>query len=144
MKKIVLIVFVIVQHIVAYSQTDSFGDSALAQTDGKWIETKLEQCIKEQGQTNNGMVFCLSEALDAWEKQLQDTYALLYSQMEGSNRKNLQVSQSAWVEYKHAQYKFLENYYGSMQGTMYKQIMISEKTEVVKRRFSELYNLTQD
>ena len=144
MKKIVLIVFVIVQHIVAYSQTDSSGDSAAAQTDGKWIEMTLEQCIQEQGQTNNGMVLCLSEALDAWEKQLQDTYALLYSQMEGSNRTNLQVSQSAWVEYKHAQYKFLENYYGSMQGAMYKQIMISEKTEVVKRRFSELYNLTQD
>lgn len=144
MKKIVLIVCFIVQTIVAYSQTDSPGDSALAQTDGKWIETMLEQCIKEQGQTNNDMVLCLSEALDAWEKQLQDTYALLYSQMEGSNRTNLQVSQSAWVKYKHAQYKFLENYYGTMQGTMYKQIMISEKIDVLKRRFSELYNLTQD
>lgn len=144
MKKIMLIVCFIVQSIVAYSQTDSPGDSAAAQIDGKWIETILEQCIKAQGQTNNGMVFCLSEALDAWEKQLQDTYALLYSQMEGSNRTNLQLSQSAWVEYKHAQYKFLENYYGTMQGTMYKQIMVSEKIEVVKRRFAELYNLTQD
>lgn len=81
MKKIVLIVCFIVQNIVSYSQTDSPGDSATAQIDGKWIETTLEQCIKEQGQTNNGMVLCLSEALDAWEKQLQDTYALLYRQM---------------------------------------------------------------
>lgn len=114
----------------------------------KWmangLKNTLEQYIKEQGQTSNGMVLCLSEALDAWEKQLQETYALLYSQMEGSNRTNLQVSQSAWVDYKHAQYKFLESYYGRMEGTMYKQIMISEKIEVVKRRFAELYNLTQD
>lgn len=56
------------QHIVAYSQTDSPGDSAAAQLDGKWIETTLEQCIKEQGQTNNGIMLirgagCLGEAV---------------------------------------------------------------------------------
>jgi uncharacterized protein YecT (DUF1311 family) len=144
MKKIVLIVCCIVQTIVAYSQTDSPGDSALAQTDGKWIDEMLEQCSKQQGSTNNGIVACLVDALGAWEKQLYDTYELLYSQMEGANRINLQSSQTAWEAYKKAQYCFLENYYGSMDGTMYKQIMISEKIDVLKRRFPELYNLTQD
>ena len=70
--------------------------------------------------------------------------AISSSQMEGANRTNLQVSQTAWEVYKKAQYRFLENYYGSMEGTMYKQIMVSEKIDVLKRRFPELYNLTQD
>ena len=144
MKKIVLIVWVIVQTIVAYSQTDTYGDSTTYQSDGKWIDETFEQCIKQQGGTNNGVVACLVEALDAWEKQLHDTYQLLYSQMEGANRINLQFSQTAWEAYKKAQYRFLENYYGSIQGTIYKQIMVSEKIDVLKRRFPELYNLTQD
>ena len=144
MKKIVLITWMIVQTMAAYSQTDTYGDSTTYQSDGKWIDETLEQCIKQQGGTNNGMVACLTDALDAWEKQLHDTYELLYSQMEGANRTNLQASQSAWEAYKKAQYRFLENYYGSMEGTMYKQIMVSEKIDVLKRRFPELYNLTQD
>ncbi len=144
MKKIVLITWMIVQTIAAYSQTDTYGDSTTYQSDGKWIDETLEQCIKQQGSTNNGIVACLVDALDAWEKQLHDTYELLYSQMEGANRTNLQASQTAWEAYKKAQYKFLENYYGSMEGTMYKQIMVSEKVDVLKRRFPELYNLTQD
>ena len=144
MKKIVLITWMIAQTIAAYSQTDTYGDSTTYQSDGKWIDETLEQCIKQQGGTNNGMVACLVEALDAWEKQLHDTYELLYSQMEGANRTNLHASQSAWEDYKKAQYRFLENYYGTMQGTMYKQIMVSEKIDVLKRRFPELYNLTQD
>ncbi|MBS1614421.1 MAG: DUF1311 domain-containing protein [Bacteroidetes bacterium] len=144
MKKIVLITWMIVQTIAAYSQTDTYGDSTTYQSDGKWIDETLEQCIKQKGSTNNGVVACLVEALDAWEKQLHDTYELLYSQMEGANRINLQSSQTAWEAYKKAQYRFLENYYGSMEGTMYKQIMVSEKIDVLKRRFPELYNLTQD
>lgn len=144
MKKIVLIAITILSSIVVYSQTDSPGDSTTYQSDGKWIDETLEQCIKKNGQTNNGTIACLADALDAWEKQLQDTYALLYSQMEGSNKTNLQLSQKAWQEYKRAQFKFLETYYGTMEGTMYRQVMIGEKIAVVKRRFEELYNLTQD
>lgn len=143
MKNIFLLVSILLATTFAHSQ--DVGDStAIANPGGEWIDSRLADCLKAKDITTVEQNDCLYTALEQWEKQLSDTYSLVVSQVDEPGKSALKSAQAAWLSYKNSQFKFLEQYYGSMQGTMYKQVMITEKIEVVKRRFAELYNLTQD
>ena len=143
MKQIFLLISTLLITVLAYSQ--DVGDStAMANPGGEWIDSRLADCLKAQNITTIEQNDCLYTALEQWEKQLSDTYSLVVSQVDEPAKSALKSSQTAWLTYKNGQFKFLEQYYGNMQGTMYKQVMITEKIEVIKRRFAELYNLTQD
>lgn len=143
MKKPLLILSLIFLSVLIYAQIPDSMQAVPSSPNGDWVDHNLTECLKLES-TIPGQMECLSIALEAWESQLEYTYDLVVSQVDEPAKSSLKASKPTWISYKNAQFKFLEQYYGNMQGTMYKQMMLSEKIEVIKRRYGELYILTQD
>jgi|ERR1043165_459425 uncharacterized protein YecT (DUF1311 family) len=145
MKHLLLLLAFISSSSLVYSQgLPDTTQTAPASLNGDWVDRNLSECLKDINITAPEQMECLAIALQAWEDQLDYTYDLVVSQVDEPTKSSLKVSKTAWVNYKNAQFKFLEQYYGNMQGTMYKQMMLSEKIEVIKKRYAELYNVAQD
>jgi uncharacterized protein YecT (DUF1311 family) len=144
MKKTIFLSALLSFFSAVYSQEEGDTTAVVGGTGNAWIDQQLTRCLDQGNLTLPEQNECLYTALSAWEEAVNDEYSLLLSQLDEPAKSSLKKSQTAWVAYKNAQFTFLSDHYGSMVGAMYRQIEISERIKVVKKRYTEVFNLTQD
>jgi uncharacterized protein YecT (DUF1311 family) len=143
MKKLLLATCFSLTFLFTYSQIPD-TTSVVSASDGQWITTELTECLKPNNLTIVEQNQCLYDALDKWELQLVATYEVVLSQIDEPAKSALKSSQNSWNGYKNNHFKFLEQHWGNMQGSSYKQVMIHEKIAFIKERNSLLFSLAQD
>lgn len=97
------------------------------------IDRQLRECI-ERDSTTAGMVRCAEEARQAWDRELQRTYAALLEAVDPPGRQDLQRAQTAWVAFRDAESVWLDRLYAIPTGTMYPVLRAGDEAGLVKER----------
>lgn len=141
MKKIVMLFLSIFSTVCLYSQYG--GDSTTLTPDGKWADDALTLCLSNSNNTNASLM-CLADAMDTWQGLVNTNYTALFNKLTEPHRSNLKAAQTSWINYKYQQFKLLDTYYGSLQGTDYKQMKLAAEVEILRARSMELYNMLDE
>ena len=142
MKKIAVLFLLIFSTACLYSQYG--GDSTTLTPDGKWADDALTLCLSNNSNSTNASLNCLADALESWQGLVNTNYSNLINKLAEPNRSNLKLAQASWLSYKNQQFKFLDTYYGSLPGTMYKQMKLGAEVVILKSRSMELLNMLDE
>lgn len=101
------------------------------------IDFFCEECI-EENPTTVGMIDCIADAMRQWDSELNHQYQRLKDSLSEEAMATLKTSQLAWIDHRDKEFEMINTVYGSMDGTMYRIIAISQKMEFVKARTLKL------
>jgi len=104
------------------------------------IDKLEEECI-EKDSTTAGMNNCAMEACKQWDVELNKYYELLLGILSIEEKQQLKVAQVAWLKYRDLETKFRMDTFLNNQGTMYSNMAMSEKLDIIKQRALELKSL---
>ena len=93
------------------------------------IDLVTEECFSKVSSTL-GLVGCSKQEYDVWDNELNR----IYSQLGGSKNKTLRKAQKAWLEYRDAQFTWIDSSFGNKQGSKWGYITIRRKTDIVKNQ----------
>lgn len=99
------------------------------------LDYAQERCNDFHGYTTSAMELCAHYAHDAWDGELNRVYKLL----GGSGNALLKNAQLKWIEYRDAQFEFIDDSHRRIEGSMYIPIMVDKKTEVIRDQVKKLY-----
>ncbi len=103
------------------------------------IDAEREKCHSiEDNQTTAGMKNCEYMMADLWDKQLNESYTALRKFLNSEQKEALKQSQQKWIAYRDMEFKFLGDYYNSMDGTMWNLIAAGRRTDIIRTRALEL------
>jgi uncharacterized protein YecT (DUF1311 family) len=129
-KKILVVILVIV----------SMCPLTLFAQDKHPIDKLEEECINKDS-TTVGMNNCAMEACKQWDTELNKYYKLLIEVLSKEEKQELKDAQIAWLKYRDLETKFRMDTLLNNQGTMYSNMAMSEKLDIVKQRALELKSL---
>lgn len=131
MKKILIILSVIFFSIDLFSQETS---------DKHRIDIELEECLNnEWTQSTVDIMLCADNALNEWDKELNVVYQKLMKLLNDDQKKTLRQAQKEWIKYRDLEFSNIDSIY-EMDGTMWGQVRIMERLEIVKNRTLSLQN----
>ena len=104
-------------------------------------EKTLQECMKNENYKTIGMTNCINEASGRWNKKIDNNIMSLKKVLPAETYHLLEKSQQKWIEYRDAQWAFLDNFYSQKDGTIYSNILSADKSEIVKHRAQELDEL---
>jgi uncharacterized protein YecT (DUF1311 family) len=103
------------------------------------IKSALDSCYNTQlGATTVGQLTCESKAIAAWEEEMEYYYQLLLDTLPDWQGEQLKIAQQKWLEYRDAEYSWNNQFYLSMQGSMYKVMAAMRRRGIVQERALEL------
>lgn len=111
------------------------GPAANAQADSKHpIDVQLVLCLQDSLSTA-GMRECCYTALDAWDAEMNKTYAALLEVLSPEGQSALREAQRAWLAFRDKQLELNYQFYiEELQGTMYHVMASHANMDVVKQR----------
>jgi len=83
------------------------------------LDRKLKVCLDSKGaETNAGMVHCVSQAADDWDKRLNQVYGSLMKDLDPASRNLLLTAQRSWVDYRKKDADFASGPWRTSTGTL--------------------------
>jgi len=104
------------------------------------IDKFEEECMNKDS-TTAGMNNCMMEAYKQWDAELNKYYKLLMGILSQEEKQQLKDAQIVWLKYRDLETKFRMDTFLNNQGTMYSNMAMSEKLDIVKQRALELTSL---
>lgn len=101
------------------------------------IDLALDECMSANP-SNLGIRQCLVEANEKWDQELNRLYKALMNMCGEADGAKLKAAQRAWLKYRDLEYAFIEAQFEGMEGSMYPNIIITEKMAVLRHRVLEL------
>jgi uncharacterized protein YecT (DUF1311 family) len=101
------------------------------------IDRKVE-AASEKAVSTAEMVQVQADGLKLWDAEMNRVYGELKKRLKPSAFAALQAAQRAWIEYRDSQIKFIGEFYGQFQGTMYAPMRAAAELEVTRQRALEL------
>lgn len=99
------------------------------------IDASLGECLaKKENSTTAGMNTCVHEANALWEQETISIYRKLANHLTGEPKRNLELSQKAWIAFRDAESKAAESIFSNVQGTMYTNIQAIGNLNITKAR----------
>lgn len=118
-----------------YSFWDELGDHPL--------DKKLKACVDENA-GDMGTRNCLKQSLASWNEEVAKWSDAIRNQLlRGPAADAFGQSQDQWNAYKDLEFKFIEQKYEGLSGTMYQKRIKLEKVSLVRHRGLELYAYQQ-
>lgn len=109
------------------------------------IESALRKCLAT-AKANLPRAECYSNAEAAWEKDVDSTYKALIAKLSAADRPaelktSVEKTQSAWEQFRDAEFDLFSQEYGKKRGTGYIIPRITMRIDVIKPRALELERL---
>lgn len=101
------------------------------------IDKFVDDCIDKNPSTH-GTMGCFDQGYKKWDAELNKVYKQLAAKLTPEQKTGLQNAQREWIKFRDAEFKSIDLIYGSMQGTMFQPMNVSDKMEVVKQRAIDL------
>ena len=112
-----------------------------SQTEVHPIEKAVQECMKKENYTTTGMLKCVDESINDWNKEIDKYLLLLKETLPKEQYDLLEISQNKWEEYQKAQWTFLNSVIIEKQGTMYINVLSGDRADVVEKRAKDLSGL---
>ncbi len=112
-----------------------------SQTEVHPIEKAVQECMKKENYTTTGMLKCVDESINDWNKEIDKYLLLLKETLPKEQYDLLEISQNKWEEYQKAQWTFLNSAIIEKQGTMYINVLSGDRADVVEKRAKDLSGL---
>ena len=97
------------------------------------IDAWLEKCVASDSSTN-GMTKCAIEANTMWDKEMNRIYKELMKKLPEKQKTLLKQSQIQWLKFRDTEANFISEFYESFEGTIWQNILVGEKINVIKKR----------
>lgn len=101
------------------------------------IDSTFTAC-SDKNQTTMGRISCLTEALSAWDAELNKVYKSLAALLPKDEKDKLRASQTKWIVFRDADVEFLNGSYSRLEGTIYKTYLMENKLNLTKARVAQL------
>lgn len=98
---------------------------------------KFEEVCISKNSTTAGMANCAYEARKKWDAEMNKYYKLLMAALDKKGQNELRESQLAWIKFRDAEFKSIENMYNQM-ATMYIPVRSGDRMDIVKQRALQL------
>jgi len=103
------------------------------------IDIDMEACFETpMGQSQQGRTQILYETAQQWDGSLNEFYNRLRGLLHVGNRpdgaRHLQDAQLAWIACRDLDFKFLNEFFASLHGSMYQTAYASSRMQVVRSR----------
>ena len=85
-----------------------------------------------------GQMQAYDKGIDLWDREMNRVYGELMKQLSPAGREALKVSQRAWLAWRDAQARLIQETYGRAAGTMYRPMATAHVMETVKARTLQL------
>jgi uncharacterized protein YecT (DUF1311 family) len=129
--KILLTTILTMFTVITYGQVDITNQ----------IDNELQDCLdSSENYTTEGMIDCVSKALEKWDAELNKAYKELLDLLTSEQKKKLKIAQREWIEYRNKEIEFSNQLYYDMQGTMWIPVAAQTKFNLTKKRTIELEN----
>jgi uncharacterized protein YecT (DUF1311 family) len=103
------------------------------------IQEALDSCYNTMaGSTTIGTIECQQQAEAAWDAEMNKYYQLLMDSLPTWQQEQLRNAQRKWLAYRDEEFAWTNQFYLSMQGTLYKIVAASRRREIVQERALEL------
>jgi len=97
-----------------------------------------------ENQTTAGMCKCNNDALDRWDKFLNDTYKKLSTQLNAQQKKQLVEAEKAWINFKEKEIALINSIYAEADGSMWIPIRINNMMEITRQRAIAVDHLSEN
>jgi uncharacterized protein YecT (DUF1311 family) len=101
------------------------------------IDKKWEECIAKKPSTS-GMNVCAKDALEAWDKALNEVFGRIVNRPDKNTKISLRSSQREWIRFRDAEFKFIDTYYDNFEGSTYSNMNNGDKIHFVRDRVLKL------
>jgi uncharacterized protein YecT (DUF1311 family) len=135
MKNFKRFVLVPVPAICVLAAAFCFANLAFAEGEAEKhpIDAELEERIDADPSTA-GMVEASQWAEGEWDKLLNANYQALMKKLGKENQEKLKASQREWIKFRDLEFAFSGNFYGGLDGTMYRVVAADFRTNFVRER----------
>lgn len=97
------------------------------------IEIEEQECMKKADYTTAGMSECSYKAMDAWFKEIDKYLGLLKTITSEEDYANILKVQEKWKKYQESEFEAV-SIIMNKQGTMFQNVAVSKKTDIIKER----------
>jgi len=102
------------------------------------IDAALDACLaKPEGASTPGMVDCTDEAIQAWDKRLNEVYKKVLAGLDPKSRELVRSSQRRWVAFREAEHEAMGGPWRQDRGTI-RVLMANADLSAIKERVQEL------
>lgn len=113
-------------------------DPARAETKNP-IDTALDVCLASgEGQTNAGMITCISTAITSWNAKLNLAYQQDMATLDPKSRDLLRVSERQWVAFRAAEHAAQSGPWRADRGTDINVQILGDELSAIRERVGEL------
>lgn len=116
----------------------AFAFSVSAQEKPHPIDAALAACKKKRGASTRGEAECLTSALQAWQRDIDRSYAGLKKLLKGDELKASDADQRDWLNYQDQQFDAINQQLRNKRGTMWVAVRIQRRIDIVKPKALEL------
>jgi len=103
------------------------------------LDRALQACLDApSGQTTAGMVTCTDQAIQAWDKRLNEVYQAALKQLDPKSADLLRNAQRRWVAFRDAEFAALGGPWRNDRGTMISVLAMNTELSAIRERVSEL------
>ena len=113
-----------------------------AESPASKIDAQLEAC-QNKAQTTLDSSECYSQAMAAWDSELNTQYQALLKDNPEKVRNALRASQRQWIKYKDSYNEATNAYYRQEQGTIWGIIAAETRMNVIRDKALSLYRLRE-
>ena len=114
--------------------TLSFNLYSQDEPDKHRIDIQLEECLNDEWTVSTvDIMICVDNALNEWDKELNAVYQKLMKKLSAEQKTTLREAQKEWIKFRDREYDNIDSIY-NMDGTMWGQVRLMEKLEIVKSR----------
>jgi uncharacterized protein YecT (DUF1311 family) len=108
-------------------------------TDQDPMDKALDACLaKPEGASTLGMVECTSDAIQAWDKRLNEVYKRVMRGLDPKSQELLRTSQRRWVAFREAEHEAMEGPWRQDRGTIMRVLTANADLSAIKERVREL------
>ena len=123
--KFVSVCFVLIATVTIYAQDTEEKHK---------IDIELENCLNDEfNHTTVAMMYCIDDALNAWDEELNRVYKELMTFLSTDQKNVLRSAQKEWIKFRDIEYNNINSIY-DFEGTMWGQVRLMKMLNIVKDR----------
>ncbi|MBL8151077.1 MAG: DUF1311 domain-containing protein [Blastocatellia bacterium] len=119
------------------------GKEASFDREVECIDRALETCLDKNPSTG-GQVQCATRAYELWDKKLNEVYTELNNKLSKKERMALKSAQLQWLNYRNAEFKFIDSVYSFEKGSMNVSFNVQARLRLVRARVLELHRYSEE
>jgi uncharacterized protein YecT (DUF1311 family) len=106
-------------------------------------DKELDECLRTHN-SSDGIILCYNEALNNWDKRLNEVYTELKMHLDEKEKAVLLKAQRNWLAFRDAEYELIDEIYTDKPGSIWLETRVYRRMMLTKERTLTLEALLFD